>query len=137
MHRVLIVDDSDIFRQSLRTIMRTCSEWEVCGEAENADKGARFAEALKPDVVLMDISMPGMNGIEAIQHICSKVPHSRIVIVSLYESKELVKSVFEAGARGYVAKPRADLDLIDALKAVTEGETYVSPVSLKARSTQA
>ena len=107
MHRVLVVDDSDIFRRSLRAIVRKCTEWEICGEAQDAESGTRFAQELKPDVIVMDISMPGVSGIEAIRRVRSLVSNAQIVILSLHESKQLVENILEVGACGYVVKPES------------------------------
>jgi CheY-like chemotaxis protein len=137
MHRVLIIDDSNIFRRSLRAILSTRTGWKICAEAGNADDGVLLAERLNPDAVVMDMSMPGLSGIEAARHIRSRMPHSKIVMLSLHESRQLVESVLELGAAGYVVKPRADSDLIDALNAVMRGETYVSPTIDRARATGA
>ena len=91
MHRVLVVDDSDIFRRSLRAVVERCTEWKICGEAQNAESGTQSAQELKPDVIVMDISMPGVSGIEAIHHLRSRVSDAKIVILSLHESKQLVE----------------------------------------------
>lgn len=135
--QVLIVDDSEIFRRSLRTIVDTFSEWHVCGEAKNADEGLRIAEKFRPEAILMDISMPGMNGLEALQHLRSTAPDSKVLILSLHESKHIADCVMDAGADGYVVKGRADSDLLEALNTVIRGETFVSTVAAKARATQA
>jgi DNA-binding NarL/FixJ family response regulator len=125
MPRVLIVDDSDIFRRSVRAIIESHHGCEVCGEADNGEDAARLAQELRPDAIVIDISLPGINGIEATRAIRSKLPDAKIVVMSLHVSKELVNVVNAAGASGYVLKSRSDLDLIDAINAVAS--FYVSP----------
>lgn len=129
MPRVLIVDDSDIFRRSLRAILESHHGCEVCGEAANGEDAARLAQELRPDAVAIDISLPGINGIEATRAIRSKLPDVTIVVMSLHQSKELVKAVKTAGASGYVLKSQADPDLVDAIHALVKKEFtfYVSP----------
>lgn len=125
MLRVLIVDDSDIFRRGLRTILESHHGCEVCGEADNGEDAARLAQELRPDAIVIDISLPGINGIEATRIIRSKLPGAKIVVMSLYQSREVVNAVEAAGASGYVLKLRSDPDLIDAINAVAS--FYVSP----------
>jgi DNA-binding NarL/FixJ family response regulator len=125
MPRVLIVDDSDIFRRSVRAILESCHGYEVCGEADNGEDAARLAQELRPEAIVIDISLPGINGIEATRAIRSKLPDAKIVVMSLHVSKELVKVVRTAGASGYVLKSSADRDLVDAINAVAS--FYVSP----------
>lgn len=125
MPRVLIVDDSDIFRRSLRSILESHDGCEVCGEADNGEDATRLAQELLPDAIVIDISLPGINGIEATRAVRSKLPDAKIVVMSLHQSRELVKVVKSAGANGYVLKSSADRDLVDAINAVAS--FYVSP----------
>jgi len=127
MPRVLIVDDSDIFRRSVRAILESRHGCEVCGEADNGEDAARFAQELRPDAIVMDISLPGINGIEATRAVRLKLPDAKIVVMSLHNSKELVKAIKTAGASAYVLKSSADPDLLDAIYAVARNEFYVSP----------
>jgi DNA-binding NarL/FixJ family response regulator len=127
MPRVLIVDDSDIFRRSVRAILESRHGCEVCGEADNGEDAARFAQELRPDAIVMDISLPGINGIEATRTVRSKLPDAKIVVMSLHASKELVKAIQAAGASAYVLKSSAEPDLVDALNAVARKEFYISP----------
>jgi DNA-binding NarL/FixJ family response regulator len=127
MPRVLIVDDSDIFRRSVRAILESRHGCEVCGEADNGEDAVRFAEELRPDAIVMDISLPGINGIEASRTVRSKLPDAKIVVMSLHTSKELVKAIKDAGASAYVLKSSADPDLVDAINAVARKGFYISP----------
>ena len=125
MPRVLIVDDSALFRRSLRAILESHHGCEVCGEANNGEDAARFAQELRPDAIAIDISLPGINGIEATRALRSKFPSVKIVVMSLHKSRELVKAVKAAGASGYVLKTSSDPDLVDAIN--TMATFYVSP----------
>ena len=102
-------------------------EWELCGEAESGHEGVRLAEAVKPEIVIMDVSMPGMNGLEATRIIRNVLPDTKILLLTLHSSVELVRSAFRAGARGYVLKSDAEGELIRALNVLAGDGTYVSP----------
>ncbi len=127
MPRVLIVDDHAIIRRGVQGILRGHPEWELCGEAENGQEAVRLADELKPEVIIMDVSMPGMNGVEATRVIKKNLPQAKVLLLTLHVSVDLVRSAFRAGARGYVLKSDAEQDLIRALLVVMGDGTYVSP----------
>jgi DNA-binding NarL/FixJ family response regulator len=127
MPRVLIVDDHAFIRRGVQTILHPFPEWELCGEADNGNDAIRMAEELKPEVIIMDLSMPGLNGIEATRAIRKTQPGVQIVLLTLHESAELVRSAFRAGARGYLLKTDAEQELVKALIVVTGQGTYISP----------
>jgi DNA-binding NarL/FixJ family response regulator len=127
MPRVLIVDDHAFIRRGVQTILHPFPEWELCGEADNGNDAIRMAEELKPEVIIMDLSMPGLNGIEATRAIRRTQPGVKIVLLTLHESVELVRSAFRAGARGYLLKTDAEQELVKALTVVTGQGTYISP----------
>jgi DNA-binding NarL/FixJ family response regulator len=127
MPRVLIVDDHAFIRRGVQTILHPFPEWELCGEADNGNDAIRMAEELKPEVIIMDLSMPGLNGIEATRAIRKTQPAVKIVLLTLHESAELVLSAFRAGARGYLLKTDAEQELVKALTVVTGQGTYISP----------
>jgi len=127
MARVLVVDDHAVIRRGVQGILRPHPEWELCGEAENGQEAVKLAEALKPDVIIMDVSMPVLNGLEATRLIHDLLPDTRIVLLTLHSSTELVRSAFRAGARGYVLKSDAEHELLRALNVVAGDGTYVSP----------
>jgi DNA-binding NarL/FixJ family response regulator len=127
MPRVLIVDDHAFIRRGVQTILHPFPEWELCGEADNGNDAIRMAEELKPEVIIMDLSMPGLNGIEATRAIRKTQPGVQIVLLTLHESAELVRSAFRAGARGYLLKTDAEQELVKALTVVTGQGTYISP----------
>jgi DNA-binding NarL/FixJ family response regulator len=127
MPRVLIVDDHAFIRRGVRGILHSFPEWELCGEADNGQDAVRLAEALKPEVIIMDVSMPGLNGLEATRIIRDLLPGTKILLLTLHSSTELVRSAFRAGARGYVLKSDAEHELVRALNVVVGDGTYVSP----------
>jgi DNA-binding NarL/FixJ family response regulator len=127
MPRVLIVDDHAFIRRGVQTILHPFPEWELCGEADSGNDAIRMAEELKPEVIIMDLSMPGLNGIEATRAIRKTQPGVKIVLLTLHESADLVRSAFRAGASGYLLKTDAEQELVKALIRVTGQGTYISP----------
>jgi len=127
MSRVLVVDDHAVIRRGVQGILRSYPEWELCGEAENGQEAIKLAETLKPEIIIMDVSMPVLNGLEATRIIHELLPNTRILLLTLHSSTELVRTAFRAGARGYVLKSDAEHDLVRALNVVVGDGTYVSP----------
>lgn len=127
MTKVLIVDDHAFIRRGVQTILHPFPEWEFCGEAENGKEAIRMADELKPEVIIMDISMPELNGIEATRAIRKKQPAVKIVLLTLHESAELLRIAFRAGARGYLLKTDAEQELVKALTVVVGEGAYISP----------
>jgi two-component system, NarL family, nitrate/nitrite response regulator NarL len=125
--RVLIVDDHAVIRRGVQGILHEFPEWELCGEADNGREAIRLAETLRPEVIIMDVSMPVLNGLEATRVIQGILPGTKIVLLTLHSSMELVRSAFRAGARGYVLKSDAERELVRALNVVVGEGTYVSP----------
>src|SRR5215470_7566634 len=125
--RVLIVDDHAVIRRGVHGILHEFPEWELCGEADNGREAVRLAEALKPEVIIMDVSMPVLNGLEATRIIHHIMPSTKILLLTLHSSTELVRSAFRAGARGYVLKSDAEQELMKALSVVLGEGTYISP----------
>lgn len=122
--RILIADDHEVVRQGIRAILQARPEWEICGEAVDGREAIRFAKQLHPDVIIMDITMPHLSGLEASQEISKLQLPSRVLIFTMHESKSLGPSVRRAGAHGYVVKSRAARDLIDALDRLLGGGTF-------------
>jgi DNA-binding NarL/FixJ family response regulator len=127
MPRVLIVDDHPFVRRGVQSILHSAPEWELCGEADNGNDAIRLTETLKPEVVIMDVSMPGLSGIEAARTIHRNLPSIKVVLLTLHEAGELVKSAFRAGARGYLLKVDAEKELLKALRVVIGEGSYISP----------
>jgi two-component system, NarL family, response regulator NreC len=122
--RVLIADDHTLVRRGMRAILEMHPEWEVCGEASNGPEAVGKAKELLPDVIIMDISMPGPSGLDATREIREALPQTGVLIVSMHDSRELVLAAREAGARGYLSKSETDGRLIEALSTVCRGDFY-------------
>ena len=127
MIRVLIADDHPVFRFGLRTLLKADPMMEVVGEATNGEEAIKLADQLAPDVVLMDLTMPGMNGIEAARHILLKHPQMHILVLTMFEDDDSVFAAMRAGARGYLLKGVDQTEVLRAINAVYSGEAIFSP----------
>ena len=127
MPRVLIVDDHAFIRRGVESILQGFPEWEMCGEASNGTDAIRLTQELKPEVILMDVTMPGMNGIDATRLIRKSHPYVKIVLLTLHESPEILRNGFLAGANGYLLKADAEQELMKALRVVIGDGSYISP----------
>jgi DNA-binding NarL/FixJ family response regulator len=125
--RVLIVDDHPVFRRGIGELIRRRSNMAICGEAEDAHAALEAMRRLHPDVVMLDVSLPGANGIELIKLLLAERPRLRILVVSMHEESLYALRALRAGARGYVMKHQAEDQLLDALRKVVAGGLYVSP----------
>ncbi len=126
--RVLIADDHKIMRDGLRAILEKQPSTQVVGEASDGHEAIALTRKLKPDVVVMDITMPGLNGIDATRHILAEVPHVRVVGLSMNSDRRYVLATLAAGASAYLLKNAASEELTRALAAVVAGQKYVSPL---------
>jgi DNA-binding NarL/FixJ family response regulator len=125
--RILIADDHPLFRKGMRTLLTATADTEVIGEATTGQEVIELAATLQPDVILMDLQMPGVNGIEATRQILQTSPHIRILVITLFEDDASVFSALRAGARGYVLKDTKEEEMIRAIRAVGSGEAIFSP----------
>jgi DNA-binding NarL/FixJ family response regulator len=125
--RILLVEDQTLMRQGLRTILGLEPGLEVVGEAAEGEAGIRQALDLRPDVVLMDVQMPGMSGIEAIAAICAVWPEARIIILTTFGRDEYVFQGIRAGAVGYLLKDAPADDLVQTIRRVHDGEVFIQP----------
>lgn len=119
MLRILIADDHELIRRGLRTLISARLDWEICGEAKDGRDAVEQAMRLLPDVVLLDISMPHCNGLDAAQAIRNAVPQARILVLSQHESSNLLENVLERGAHGYVCKSNLARDLLGAIEGIS------------------
>jgi len=122
--RILVADDHDILRRGLKQLLTSHPGWQVCAEARTGREAVSLAEEHKPDVVVIDIGMPDLNGLEAARRIRKALPTIGIIILTLHFSDQLVKDIVEAGARAYVMKADADRDLINAVEALANHRTF-------------
>ena len=125
--RVLIADDHPFYREGVRTMLNATPDIEVAGEAADGDAAIAEAESLQPDVILMDLKMPGVGGIEATRRILQTSPHIGVLVLTMFEADETVFAAMRAGARGYLLKDADQDELIRAIQAVSRGEAIFSP----------
>jgi DNA-binding NarL/FixJ family response regulator len=125
--RVLIADDHPLFRHGVAAVLSAAPDLEVIGEAKTGEEAIALADELQPDVILMDIQMPGVNGIEATRRIVHSSPHIRILMVTMFEDDPSVFSAMRAGAHGYILKDTEKEDILRAIRAVGRGEAIFSP----------
>lgn len=124
---ILIADDHTLFRDGLRSLFASVETMQVVGEAASGEEAVALAESLQPDVVLMDIQMPGLNGIEAARHITRTSPHMGVVMVTMFEDDESVFAAMRAGARGYVLKGADQEEMLRAVRSAARGEALFGP----------
>ncbi len=125
--RVMLVDDHDVVRTGLRELLRTESDLEVIGEASNGFEAIEALRDIRPDVVLMDLTMPVMNGLEATRIISEKYPDCLVLALTAHEDKEYFFEMLAAGAKGYITKQAASEELISAIRSVAAGHVYLQP----------
>ncbi len=126
--RLLIVDDHQVVREGLSSILTTRGDIEVVGMARDGREAVEKARQLSPDVVLMDISMPGMNGVEATRQIKKENPQTGIVVLSMYAEEEYIFDLVRAGAAGYLLKDADSSQIVNAIRAISRGESMIHPV---------
>jgi two-component system response regulator NreC len=124
--RILLADDHEIVREGVRAMIQRCPGWEICGDASTGREAVALAESLKPDIVIMDIGMPELNGLDATRQIKRALPDTEVLIFTANETEEIVRQVFQAGARGYLLKTEANKHLIPALEMLCKHRTYFS-----------
>jgi len=125
--RILLADDHTLVRQGLRRILEEKTEWEVVGEAHDGREAVLRTVELKPDIVIMDLAMPQMNGTEATRQLSRKAPNAQVLVLSMHMDESYVLQALRAGARGYLLKDSVDADLLRAVAAVSEGKSFFSP----------
>jgi DNA-binding NarL/FixJ family response regulator len=122
--RILVVDDHAVVRRGVRALLESQPGWEICAEAADGQEAILKAAELKPDIVVLDISLPGLNGFEATSRILKESPESEVLILTMHHSEELAQQVIKAGARGYVLKSDADQSLVAAVDKLRQHETF-------------
>jgi DNA-binding NarL/FixJ family response regulator len=125
--RILVADDHEVVRRGLCALLRAQQDWDVCGEAANGREAVDKAVTLKPEVVILDIGMPSLNGLDATRQILRAVPQTKVLILTLHDSDQVVQEVLNAGARGFLLKSDAARDLVAAVEALRLNKIYFTP----------
>jgi two-component system response regulator NreC len=125
--KILLADDHAMFRAGLKALLEVEQRFEVIGEVDNGDDAVDEVRIQKPDIVIMDLSMPGTNGLDATRRIAALGLSTRVLVLTVHAEEEYLVPVIEAGASGYLTKTSADTDLIEAIKVVARGEVYLPP----------
>ena len=122
--RILIADDHEVARKGIRSLLEDHAGWEVCGEARDGREAVEYAGKLKPDVLLLDIGMPNLNGLDAARQILATNPEARILILTVHDSEQTVREVLAVGARGFLLKSDAGRELVAAVEALQQRRTF-------------
>jgi DNA-binding NarL/FixJ family response regulator len=125
--RILLADDHTVVRQGLRKLLEERPDWEVIAEAGDGREAVRLAEQHKPDVAILDVAMPLLNGIEATRQITKRLPGTRVLVLSMHADEAYVTQILQAGATGYLLKDSADVDLLKAVSEAAKGRSFFSP----------
>jgi DNA-binding NarL/FixJ family response regulator len=124
--RILIVDDHAVVRRGVRSLLESQPGWEISGEAANGREAVDLAARLQPDIVVMDLSLPELNGLDATRQILKESPRSEILVLTMHHSEELARNVLQAGARGYLLKSDADQSLIAAVESLSQHKPFLT-----------
>jgi two-component system response regulator NreC len=127
MIRILLADDHALVRQGFRMILSAQPDMQIVGEAGNGREAVELGEKLQPDLVIMDVTMPELNGVEATRRLAAVAPRARVLALSMHKDSVYVREILRAGARGYLLKDSVDADLLAAVRAIAKGEGYLSP----------
>lgn len=122
--RILIADDHEVARKGIRSLLESHPEWEVCAEASDGREAVECASRLEPDIILLDIGMPNLNGLDAARQILATTPGARILILTVHDSEQVVREVLAVGARGFLLKSDAGRDLLAAVEALQRRRTF-------------
>lgn len=125
--RILIADDHDLMRRGLRALLESHPGWEICGEAANGRDAVALTEELKPDISILDITMPELNGVDAARRILKASPDTEVLLLSVHYSDQLIREILEAGIRGYIVKSDSDRDLVIAVEALANHKPFFTP----------
>src|ERR1700751_1462286 len=133
--RILIADDHDLMRRGIKGMLQSRPGWEICGEAHTGREAVAKAQELKPDIAILDISMPDLNGVDAARRIRKESPNTEILILSVHYSDQLIRDILEAGVRGYIVKSDSDRDLIIAVETLANHKPFLTPRATEAMLT--
>jgi DNA-binding NarL/FixJ family response regulator len=125
--RILIADDHEVVRRGLCTLLQTHEGWEICGEAKDGREAVEMAKQLKPDVVILDIGMPNLNGLAATRQLSQQNPQQKIIVLTITDTDQVIREALDAGARGFVLKSDAARDLVSAVEALLRNRMFFTP----------
>jgi len=125
--RIILVDDHAVLRDGVRMVLESQEGFRVVGTADNGADAVQLADDLQPDIAVLDVAMPNMNGLEATREITQRCPNTRVVILSMYDNEEYLREALRAGAAAYVLKRAAAKELVSAIQTVRQGESYLDP----------
>ncbi len=125
--RILIADDHEVVRRGLSTLLQTHDGWEICGEAKDGREAVEMAKQLRPDVVILDIGMPNLNGLAATRQLSQQYPHLKLIVLTITDSDQVIREALDAGARGFVLKSDAVRDLVSAVDALQHNRMFFTP----------
>ena len=125
--RILIADDHEVVRRGLCTLLQTHEGWEICGEAKDGREAVEMAKQMKPDVVILDVGMPNLNGLAATRQLLQQNPQQRVIVLTITDSDEVIREALDAGARGFVLKSDAARDLVSAVDALQRNRMFFTP----------
>jgi DNA-binding NarL/FixJ family response regulator len=125
--RILVADDHDLMRRGLKALLESRPGWTVCAEAHTGREAVAKAEELRPDIVILDITMPELNGVEAARRILKASPNTEVLVLSVHYSDQLIRDILDAGVRGYIVKSDSDRDLVIAVEALSNHKPFFTP----------
>lgn len=125
--RILIADDHEVVRRGLSTLLQTHEGWEICGEAKDGREAVEMSRQLKPDVVILDVGMPNLNGLAATRQLTQHNPGQKVIVLTITDSDEVIREALDAGARGFVLKSDAARDLVSAVEALQRNRMFFTP----------
>ena len=125
--RILVADDHDLLRRGVKALLQSHAGWEVCAEAHTGREAVAKVEELRPDIAILDISMPDLNGLEAARRIRKSSPNTEVLILSVHYTDQLIRDILEAGVRGYIVKTDSDRDLIIAVETLSKHKPFFTP----------
>lgn len=125
--RIFLADDHDVVRRGLKSLLEGQPGWQIVGEAVNGRQAVKEAKRLRPDIVILDLGMPELNGVDATRQILRALPHAEVLVVTMHESEVLIRQALESGARGYVLKTEAARYLVSAVESLAQGKPFFTP----------
>jgi len=125
--RILVADDHELVRRGLCTLLQAHEDWEICGEAVDGREAVEKAKQLKPDVIILDVGMPNLNGLDATRQLCRQNAHYKVIVLTITDTDQVIREALDAGARGFVLKSDAARDLVAAVEALQRNRMFFTP----------